>query len=64
MTRIPIWVKLHDVPIQVFEEDGISLIASYLEAEFKESITIGIPELEGPVLLRKLSVLNMNGSLL
>ncbi|GKD84557.1 zinc knuckle CX2CX4HX4C containing protein, partial [Tanacetum coccineum] len=30
MTRIPIWVKLHDVPIQVFEEDGISLIASYL----------------------------------
>ncbi|GJU83616.1 sodium/hydrogen exchanger 6 [Tanacetum coccineum] len=79
MTRIPIWVKLHDVPIQVFEEDGISLIASYLgkpimldsytttmckeswgrssfarclieinsEAEFTESITIGIPELEG-----------------
>ncbi|GKE93356.1 zinc knuckle CX2CX4HX4C containing protein, partial [Tanacetum coccineum] len=26
LTRIPIWVKLHDVPIQVFEEDGISLI--------------------------------------
>ncbi|GKB59480.1 sodium/hydrogen exchanger 6 [Tanacetum coccineum] len=22
MTRIPIWVKLHNVPIQVFEEDG------------------------------------------
>ncbi|GKD63866.1 reverse transcriptase domain-containing protein [Tanacetum coccineum] len=22
LTRIPIWVKLHDVPIQVFEEDG------------------------------------------
>ncbi|GJU61810.1 RNA-directed DNA polymerase, eukaryota, reverse transcriptase zinc-binding domain protein [Tanacetum coccineum] len=52
MTRIPIWVKLHDVPIQVFEEDGISLIASKSwinsEAEFMESITIGIPELEGP----------------
>ncbi|GJT71966.1 zinc knuckle CX2CX4HX4C containing protein [Tanacetum coccineum] len=30
LTRIPIWVKLHDVPIQVFEEDGISLIAIYL----------------------------------
>ncbi|GKB91554.1 RNA-directed DNA polymerase, eukaryota, reverse transcriptase zinc-binding domain protein [Tanacetum coccineum] len=29
LTRIPIWVKLHDVPIQVFEEDGISLIATY-----------------------------------
>ncbi|GJY80757.1 hypothetical protein Tco_0493508 [Tanacetum coccineum] len=30
LTRIPIWVKLHDVPIQVFEEDGISLIDMYL----------------------------------
>ncbi|GJS84290.1 sodium/hydrogen exchanger 6 [Tanacetum coccineum] len=38
LTRILIWVKLHDVPIQVFEEDGISLIAMYL----------GIPNLEGP----------------
>ncbi|GJX75410.1 zinc knuckle CX2CX4HX4C containing protein [Tanacetum coccineum] len=26
LTSIPIWVKLHDVPLQVFEEDGISLI--------------------------------------
>ncbi|GJT65175.1 hypothetical protein Tco_1016655 [Tanacetum coccineum] len=24
LTRIPIWVKLHDVPIQVFEEDVVS----------------------------------------
>ncbi|GJT27809.1 zinc knuckle CX2CX4HX4C containing protein, partial [Tanacetum coccineum] len=80
LTCIPIWVKLHDVPIQVFEEDGISLIETYLrklimldsytslickdswgrssfarclieinlEAEFKESITIGIPDLDGP----------------
>ncbi|GJV75461.1 zinc knuckle CX2CX4HX4C containing protein [Tanacetum coccineum] len=30
LTRIPIWVKLHDVPIQVFEEDGINLIASFI----------------------------------
>ncbi|GJU71748.1 zinc knuckle CX2CX4HX4C containing protein [Tanacetum coccineum] len=30
LTRIPIWVKLHDVPIQVFEEDGISLIAKFI----------------------------------
>nr|GEV75737.1 zinc knuckle CX2CX4HX4C [Tanacetum cinerariifolium] len=29
LTRILIWVKLHDVPIQVFEEDGISLTATY-----------------------------------
>ncbi|GJU93138.1 sodium/hydrogen exchanger 6 [Tanacetum coccineum] len=38
-------VKLHDVPIQ---EDGISLIATYLEADLKEYITIGIPDLDGP----------------
>ena len=30
LTRIPVWVKLHGVPIQVFEDDGISLIASFL----------------------------------
>jgi hypothetical protein len=30
LTRILVWVKLHDVPIQVFEEDGISLIASFI----------------------------------
>ncbi|GJX40158.1 zinc knuckle CX2CX4HX4C containing protein [Tanacetum coccineum] len=30
LTRILIWVKLHDVPIQVFEEDGISLVAMFI----------------------------------
>ncbi|GJZ15429.1 zinc knuckle CX2CX4HX4C containing protein [Tanacetum coccineum] len=30
LTHIPIRVKLHDVPIQVFEEDGISLIATFI----------------------------------
>ncbi|GKC15814.1 zinc knuckle CX2CX4HX4C containing protein [Tanacetum coccineum] len=30
LMRIPIWVKLHDVPLQVFEEDGISLIATFI----------------------------------
>ncbi|GJR94322.1 zinc knuckle CX2CX4HX4C containing protein [Tanacetum coccineum] len=30
LTRIPIWFKLHDVPLQVFEDDGISLIASFI----------------------------------
>nr|GEV66318.1 hypothetical protein [Tanacetum cinerariifolium] len=30
VTRISIWVKLHDVPIQVFEEDGINLIAMFI----------------------------------
>ncbi|GKF02617.1 zinc knuckle CX2CX4HX4C containing protein, partial [Tanacetum coccineum] len=30
LIRIPIWVKLHDVRIQVFEEDGISLVATFI----------------------------------
>nr|GEX86805.1 zinc knuckle CX2CX4HX4C [Tanacetum cinerariifolium] len=30
LTRILIWVKLRDVPLQVFEEDGISLIATFI----------------------------------
>ncbi|GKD99875.1 zinc knuckle CX2CX4HX4C containing protein, partial [Tanacetum coccineum] len=30
LTRIPIWVKLHDVPLQVFEEDDINLIAPFI----------------------------------
>ncbi|GKE93094.1 zinc knuckle CX2CX4HX4C containing protein, partial [Tanacetum coccineum] len=33
-TRIPIWFKLHDVPTQVFEEDGISLIATFISKPF------------------------------
>ncbi|GJU16088.1 zinc knuckle CX2CX4HX4C containing protein, partial [Tanacetum coccineum] len=28
LTRILVWVKIHDVPLQVFSEDGISLIAT------------------------------------
>ncbi|GJV19818.1 sodium/hydrogen exchanger 6 [Tanacetum coccineum] len=30
LTQVPMWVKFHDVPLQVFEEDGISLIASFI----------------------------------
>ncbi|GKD35016.1 zinc knuckle CX2CX4HX4C containing protein [Tanacetum coccineum] len=30
LTHIPVWVKLHDVPLQVFSEDGISLIATLI----------------------------------
>ncbi|GJV06484.1 zinc knuckle CX2CX4HX4C containing protein [Tanacetum coccineum] len=52
LTRIPIWVKLHDVPIHVFEEDGRSSFARCLikvnsEADLVEVVTIGIPSLTG-----------------
>ena len=30
LTSVPIWVKLHDVPLQVFEEEGIRLISSFI----------------------------------
>ncbi|GJV37057.1 sodium/hydrogen exchanger 6 [Tanacetum coccineum] len=51
LTCILIWVKLHDVPIQVFEEDGISLIATYLGKPIMlDSYTSSmcIPDLDGP----------------
>ncbi|GJZ98814.1 zinc knuckle CX2CX4HX4C containing protein [Tanacetum coccineum] len=30
LTRIPVWVKIHDVPIQVFSENVLSIIASQI----------------------------------
>nr|GEY12920.1 hypothetical protein [Tanacetum cinerariifolium] len=50
LTRFSIWVKLHDVPIQVFEENGRSsfarcLIDVNLEADLLDVVTIGIPSL-------------------
>ncbi|GKB43368.1 zinc knuckle CX2CX4HX4C containing protein, partial [Tanacetum coccineum] len=30
LTRIPVWVKIHDVPIHIFSEDGFSIIASQI----------------------------------
>ncbi|GJV50948.1 zinc knuckle CX2CX4HX4C containing protein [Tanacetum coccineum] len=50
LTRIPVWVKIHDVPLQVFLEDGISLIASQIvkvNEALKDSITMGIPLPQG-----------------
>ncbi|GKB87617.1 zinc knuckle CX2CX4HX4C containing protein [Tanacetum coccineum] len=31
LTRIPVWVKIHDVPIQVFFEDGLRIIVSQID---------------------------------
>nr|GEV79570.1 hypothetical protein [Tanacetum cinerariifolium] len=38
LTRIPVWVKIHGVHIQVSLEDGLSIIASQIE-----SLTMGVP---------------------
>ncbi|GKB18559.1 zinc knuckle CX2CX4HX4C containing protein [Tanacetum coccineum] len=48
LTLIPVWVKIYDVPIQVFSKDGISFIASQIAEEaLKDCITMGIPLPEG-----------------
>ncbi|GKE11507.1 hypothetical protein Tco_1415058 [Tanacetum coccineum] len=44
-THVGLEVKFHDVPIQVFKEDGISLIATFIEADLVDVVTIGIPSL-------------------
>ncbi|GJR24355.1 hypothetical protein Tco_0972882 [Tanacetum coccineum] len=36
---------VNHVPIHVFEEDGISLIATFIEADLVDVVTIGIPSL-------------------
>ncbi|GJY05560.1 hypothetical protein Tco_0371500 [Tanacetum coccineum] len=40
-TRIPMWVKIHDVPLQVVYEDGISIIAFHID-----TLTMGVPLIE------------------
>ncbi|GJQ93250.1 zinc knuckle CX2CX4HX4C containing protein [Tanacetum coccineum] len=70
LTRIPIWVKLHDVHIQVFEEDGISLISTFIGKpimldSYTSSnwlLTIVFLHLPGIFQLKKQSVLSKNGS--
>ncbi|GJZ80022.1 hypothetical protein Tco_0644859 [Tanacetum coccineum] len=58
LTRIPIWVKLHDVPIQVFEKDGRSSFAwcpieVNSEADLVDVVAIGIPFLSGDVFTKE-----------
>ncbi|GJS40417.1 zinc knuckle CX2CX4HX4C containing protein [Tanacetum coccineum] len=65
LTRIPIWVKLHDVPIQGFEEDGISLIATFIGYKVRvdsrgDVVTIGIPSLSEDDFTKGISMLSMN----
>ncbi|GKB84992.1 zinc knuckle CX2CX4HX4C containing protein [Tanacetum coccineum] len=47
LTRILVWVKIHDVPIQVFSEDGLSIIVSQIDDVLNESLTMGVPLIEG-----------------
>nr|GEU69526.1 zinc knuckle CX2CX4HX4C [Tanacetum cinerariifolium] len=60
LTRIPVWVKFHDVPIQVFEEDGLSFMMFLSKClkrmaltKLLDNVTIGIPSLVGDDFLKE-----------
>ncbi|GJS89030.1 zinc knuckle CX2CX4HX4C containing protein [Tanacetum coccineum] len=47
LTRIPMWVKIHDVPIQGRSSFARCLIEINANDVLKESLTIGVPLIEG-----------------
>nr|GEX17010.1 hypothetical protein [Tanacetum cinerariifolium] len=51
LTHILIWVKLYDVPIQVFEEDDI-------KADLVDVVTIGVPSLYGDGFTKETTSMN------
>nr|GEV14688.1 hypothetical protein [Tanacetum cinerariifolium] len=57
LTRILVWVKLHDVPLQVFSKDENSLIATQIDKDdevLKDSITTCIPLPEGTSFIKEM----------
>ncbi|GJU33230.1 putative reverse transcriptase domain-containing protein [Tanacetum coccineum] len=48
VVTIPVWVKLHGVPVAAFSEDGLSAIATKLaNAELKDNIVAAMPKITG-----------------
>ncbi|XP_021996241.1 uncharacterized protein LOC110893441 [Helianthus annuus] len=45
INTIPVWVKIHDIPLAAFTEDGLSLLASKID--LKRNVTIAVPGLNG-----------------
>ncbi|GKB42357.1 nucleotide-binding alpha-beta plait domain-containing protein [Tanacetum coccineum] len=45
VTKVPVWVKLHRVPLLAYSEDSLSLIATQIE--FKQEVVMAIPEEDG-----------------
>ncbi|GJZ21620.1 putative reverse transcriptase domain-containing protein [Tanacetum coccineum] len=52
ISTVPVWVKLHGVPVMAFSEDGLSAIATKLamielraDVELKDNIVVDIPKL-------------------
>ncbi|GJT72152.1 zinc knuckle CX2CX4HX4C containing protein [Tanacetum coccineum] len=47
LTRIPVWVKIHDVPIQGRSSFARCLIEINAGDDLKDSLTLGVPLIEG-----------------
>ncbi|GKC03657.1 kinase-like domain, phloem protein 2-like protein [Tanacetum coccineum] len=54
VSTIPVWVKLHGVPVTAFSEDGLSVIATKLvmvelraDVELKDNIIVAMPRIKG-----------------
>ncbi|GKB83825.1 hypothetical protein Tco_0950720 [Tanacetum coccineum] len=52
--NVPVWVKLHGVPVTAFSEDGLSAIATKIvlievqaDVELKDNIVVAMPKLTG-----------------
>ncbi|GJS47217.1 beta-caryophyllene synthase [Tanacetum coccineum] len=54
VSTIPVWVKLHGVPVTAFSDDGLSVIATKLvmielraDVELKDNIVVAMPRIKG-----------------
>ncbi|GKC89812.1 ATPase, F1/V1/A1 complex, alpha/beta subunit [Tanacetum coccineum] len=46
VSTVPVWVKLHGVPVTAFSEDGLSAIATKLaDVELKDNIVVAMPKI-------------------
>nr|GEV60493.1 hypothetical protein [Tanacetum cinerariifolium] len=44
--NVPVWLKLHGVPITAFDEDGLSALLRYLaDVELKDTIVMAMPKI-------------------
>ncbi|GJX04953.1 zf-CCHC domain-containing protein [Tanacetum coccineum] len=61
VSKVPVWVKMHKVPVVAYSEDGLSLIATQVgkpvmldacyngKKDFETEVIMGVPEVEGTV---------------
>ncbi|GJY02678.1 reverse transcriptase domain-containing protein [Tanacetum coccineum] len=75
--NVPVWVKLHGVPVTAFSKDGLSAIATKLgqamlehwlrfraDVELKDNMLVALPKLVGRSSIHVMFMLSMNGNLL